>query len=112
MIFKIDEVLKSKHKSMNWLSEVTNIAYPNILKLCKGENKSIKANTIDKICTALQCNIEDILQPQQHTQTLYRLTSYNLSKGLDEEVTDLIQDIGIEEVKNILLNAKNNSNNK
>ncbi|MEG1309387.1 MAG: helix-turn-helix transcriptional regulator [Bacilli bacterium] len=110
MIFKINEVLKSRNKNMMWLSEVTNIAYPNILKLCKGENKSIKANTIDKICTALQCNIEDILKSESHTKTLYRLTSYSINKGLDDEVTDLINDIGMEEVKNILLNAKSKPN--
>ncbi|MDK0617136.1 helix-turn-helix transcriptional regulator [Clostridium perfringens] len=108
MLFNINEKLKESGNSMLWLSEVTNISYPNILKICKGENKSIKVETIDKICTALDCHVQDILKDEKHDETIRRMyikqnpslnDLQNAIYSLSEEEFKLLEQV-IKEKKN------------
>ena len=64
MIIKIDSVLKERKKTRNWLSEETGITYTNICNLCNGKTTSIQFDKIEKICSVLDCSIEDLLQPE------------------------------------------------
>jgi putative transcriptional regulator len=57
----IDELLESKNKTRYWLAKETGVAYPNIMKLCNNETESIKFDILEKICTVLDCGINDIL---------------------------------------------------
>lgn len=113
MKFKINEKLKEKGKTMTWLSEMTNITLTNISKLCKGENKSIKTNTIDKICTALDCKIEDILEATKHEKTYERKAMYELLSTSPENFDlfrALIDKVGIDGLKK-LASSDTKSNN-
>ena len=64
MIIKIDSILKECKKSRNWLSEETGITYTNICNLCNGKTTSIQFDKIEKICSVLNCSIQDILEPE------------------------------------------------
>ncbi|MPM90169.1 hypothetical protein SDC9_137286 [bioreactor metagenome] len=61
-IIKIAEVLESKGKTKYWLSKETGITYPNLDKLIKNETSSIKFDFLEKICTALDCELSDIIE--------------------------------------------------
>ncbi|QUH20215.1 helix-turn-helix domain-containing protein [Alkaliphilus sp. B6464] len=58
---KLEEVLKTNDKTMYWLSKETNIAYNNLSNLTKGKNKSISFDVLEKICIALDCTPNDII---------------------------------------------------
>jgi putative transcriptional regulator len=69
VIFKLADVLNEKDKSMYWLSKETGIR-PNTISQWVNNNvlteeekvKSISVDNINKICKALQCNVEDLFQ--------------------------------------------------
>lgn len=73
MKVKVDELLKEHQRSKYWLAKVTNITYSNISKICSGDIKSIKLKSLDKIATALDVGVEDILQIEEHVKTTQRL---------------------------------------
>ena len=62
MKIKIDKVLEQQNRSIYWLAKQTDISYNNLLNLIKGKNKSISFEVLKKICIALNCAIEDILE--------------------------------------------------
>lgn len=62
MIIAIDEILQAKNKTRYWLSKEAGVTYPNIMKLCNNETESIKFEILEKICLALDCTPNDILQ--------------------------------------------------
>ena len=75
MKVNINQLLEQSGKTKYWLSKATNITYPNIMKLCNEEipPKTIKLETLDKICTALKCNVQDILENEIDGMTQTRL---------------------------------------
>lgn len=73
MKVKVDELLKEHQRSKYWLSKVTHITYSNICNICNGDIKSIKLESLDKIATALDVGVDDILQVEEHLETTQRL---------------------------------------
>ena len=66
---KIDKILKEKNKSKYWFSQQTGIAPNNINKIYRNETSSIAFDTLEKICKALDCSINDLFEsndPQMH----------------------------------------------
>lgn len=61
VIFKIDEILKQQEHSRYWLAKTTGIAENNVGNICKNKVKQIKLETLDKICIALDCELQDII---------------------------------------------------
>ncbi|MBS5935194.1 MAG: helix-turn-helix transcriptional regulator [Clostridiales bacterium] len=57
----IDKKLKELSKSRYWLAKETGISYPTIKYLCDNATDSVRFDTIEKICQALQCDICDII---------------------------------------------------
>lgn len=51
--------LAKRGLNKKWLHEQLNISSGTIAKFAKGE--SVQLSTIEKICVALDCNIEDII---------------------------------------------------
>lgn len=90
---KINIILEQQNKSMYWLSKVTGISYKNIHNLCNEDNpiKSIKLNTIDKICTALNCTPNDLFEPNIDLQTLIYMYQNNPSLNLEEKLRDVVR---------------------
>ncbi|CAG7839911.1 hypothetical protein CLOHAE12215_01327 [Clostridium haemolyticum] len=58
----VKKILNEKKMSMYALSKATGISPNNLNKLIKNETNSIKFDTLEKICTALECDIIDILK--------------------------------------------------
>lgn len=60
--FNLEEILQEQNKSMYWLSKQTGISQNSISKIVKNETTGINFDTLEKICLALECNIEDVLK--------------------------------------------------
>lgn len=77
---KINEILKEQGKTSYWLGKQTGISQNNIGKICNGETSTIRFDTIEKICKALNCSINDIFvtdDPQLKRLLVY---SHELSR--------------------------------
>jgi putative transcriptional regulator len=59
---KVNDILDKKNLSVYYLSKKTEISYNNLSKLIKGETRSISFEIIDKICSALDCEVGDIIE--------------------------------------------------
>ena len=59
---KIDKILKEQDKSLYWLAKATELSYPTIHRLVNNKTSSISFDTLEKICLALDVDIEDILK--------------------------------------------------
>lgn len=59
---KLKEVLDKKQKSAYWLSKTTGIATNAISKMCNQETTSIHFETLEKICLALDCTLDDLFE--------------------------------------------------
>ena len=59
---KIGQLLEQKNHSAYWLSKQTGIAPNNIGKICNGETSTIRFDTIEKFCLALNCSINDLFE--------------------------------------------------
>ena len=57
---RINEILEEKNLTPYWLGKQTGISQNNILKICNGETSTIRFDTIEKICTTLDCSISDL----------------------------------------------------
>lgn len=58
---RIKEVLKEKSKTKYWLIKTTEMEYQALSKIMNNETTSIRFDTLEKICNALDCDISDIL---------------------------------------------------
>ncbi len=66
---KLKQLLEEKDKTMYWLSKQTGIRPNTISQWVNNEElsedkkvKSISLEALDKICTALDCRVEDIIE--------------------------------------------------
>lgn len=62
LTLKIKEILTQQNKTPYWLGRQTGISQNNIGKICNGETSTIRFDTLEKICKALNCSINDIFQ--------------------------------------------------
>ena len=59
---KLDEMLKSRGMSKNKLSHKAEMQRTQINNYCKNEITRLDTDVLARICTALDCKIEDILE--------------------------------------------------
>ena len=59
---KVNKILEKKGLTPYWLGKQTGISQNNILKICNGETSTIRFDTIEKICKALECSINDLFE--------------------------------------------------
>lgn len=62
IIINIDVMLARRKMSVTELAEKVGITLANISVLKNGKAKAIKIETLNKICTALNCQPGDILE--------------------------------------------------
>ncbi len=62
VIFKIDEVLEEKNISKNKLEKEANLQGTQLNSYCNNRVKRIDLLTLAKICSVLDCKIEDIME--------------------------------------------------
>ena len=83
---RINEILEKENRSMYWLSKKTGISANNIQKMCNGETNSIRFTSIETICKALNCSINDLFD--SNDPTLQRLIKNNDSTNQSKSGTD------------------------
>lgn len=62
VIIKIDQVLKERKISKNKLQKEANLQRTQLNSYCNNKVKRLDLDTIAKICFALDCKIEDVLE--------------------------------------------------
>ena len=76
---RVNEILESKGKTPYWLGKQTGISQNNIGKICNGETSTIRFDTLEKICDALDCSIEELFSSdddKRKQQMLERFQMY------------------------------------
>ena len=62
MKITLNQTLEQKGKSQYWLAHNTGIAASTINNLCNGKTSSIQFDVLQKICNALECNVNDVIE--------------------------------------------------
>ena len=62
IIINLDVKLAKRKKSLNELSEKVGITLANLSILKNNKAKAIRFSTLDAICKALDCKVEDIIE--------------------------------------------------
>ncbi len=58
---QLEQILKTKGKSLYWLAKQTGISYNALAKINKNEVSRLELDTIEKICVNLDCGAGDLL---------------------------------------------------
>lgn len=62
ILIKLNKALEKREKSLYWLSASSGVSYVSLWKLSKKESqRSINLDILSKICSALNCPIQEIL---------------------------------------------------
>lgn len=78
---KINQLLEQNNRSAYWLSKQTGISPNNMGRICNGETSTIRFDTIEKICLALNCSINDLFESNNQKMQ-------NLISGHDKDKSD------------------------
>lgn len=64
----LDVMMARRKMSLNELSDKVGITLANLSVLKNNKAKAIRFSTLDAICKALNCNVEDIIEyvPDEH----------------------------------------------
>ena len=62
IILRLDRVMADRKMSLNELSEKVGITLANLSVLKNNKAKAIRFSTLDAICKALDCKVEDIME--------------------------------------------------
>ena len=74
LLLRVNKILEKKGLTPYWLGKQTGISQNNILKICNSETSTIRFDTIEKICKALECSINDLFESDD--PQMNRLLSY------------------------------------
>ena len=62
VVINLDVMMAKRKMSLNELSEKVGITLANLSILKNNKAKAIRFSTLDAICKALDCRVEDILE--------------------------------------------------
>lgn len=62
ILINLDVIMAKRKMSLNELSDKVGITLANLSVLKNNKAKAIRFSTLDAICKALDCNVEDILE--------------------------------------------------
>ena len=62
IIINLDVMMAKRKRSLNQLSEKVGITLANLSILKNNKAKAIRFSTLDAICKALDCRVEDIVE--------------------------------------------------
>ena len=85
---KINKILEEQGKTPYWLGKQTGISQNNILKICNGETSTIRFDTLEKICKALNCSINDLFTTNDQTMQRLLTYTYGINRIINKEESD------------------------
>ena len=85
---KINKILEKQGKTPYWLGKQTGISQNNILKICNGETSTIRFDTLEKICKALNCSINDLFTTNDQTMQRLLTYAYKINELNDKDKSD------------------------
>ena len=85
---KINKILEEQGKTPYWLGKQTGISQNNILKICNGETSTIRFDTLEKICKALNCSINDLFTTNDQTMQRLLTYAYKINELNDKDKSD------------------------
>ncbi len=56
----VQELLESRHKSRYWLVKHMQTTYKTVNKICDNSLTGLQLETIEKLCTLLECTPNDL----------------------------------------------------
>lgn len=59
---RIKELLEERGRTKYWLNKQTNIDYKNLCHIIEDETNSIRFDTMEKLCTVLECTPNDLFE--------------------------------------------------
>lgn len=62
LYINIKDLLKKKGKTKYWLVKETGMEYQSLSAIMNNETKGIKFDTIEKLCSVLECTPNDLLK--------------------------------------------------
>ena len=62
IIINLDVVMAKRKMSLNELSEAVGITLANLSVLKNNKAKAIRFSTLESLCRALDCKVEDIIE--------------------------------------------------
>lgn len=65
IIFKLETILKERKLSKNRLSTMSGVRFDTIQRFCKGDLSRIDLDILCRLCSALECEIQDIIEYQK-----------------------------------------------
>ncbi len=69
MEIRIDQLLEKKRRTFYWLAKETGISHTTLWRLKKGKARGINFDTLEKLCTALECRPGDVLSLNDENKT-------------------------------------------
>ena len=69
IIINLDVMMAKRKMSLNELSEKVGITLANLSILKNNKAKAIRFSTLDAICRALDCSVEDIIEYRNDNPT-------------------------------------------
>ena len=85
---KINKILEEQGKTPYWLGKQTGISQNNILKICNGETSTIRFDTLEKICKALNCSINDLFTTNDPTMQRLLTYAYKINELNNKDKSD------------------------
>ncbi|HLA12016.1 MAG TPA: helix-turn-helix transcriptional regulator [Pyrinomonadaceae bacterium] len=68
----IDQLLEKRGRTFYWLSKETGISHTTLWRLKKGRALGINFDTLEKLCTTLQCQPGDVFSLNKEKQASQR----------------------------------------
>ena len=68
IVINLDVMMAKRKMSLNELSEKVGISLANLSILKNNKAKAIRFSTLNAICMALECKVEDILEYREGEQ--------------------------------------------
>ena len=59
---RVDELLEKRGRSFYWLAKETGMSHTTLWRLKKGRARGINFETLEKICSALNCQPGDVIR--------------------------------------------------
>ncbi len=71
IVINLDVIMAKRKISLNELSEKVGITLANLSILKNNKAKAIRFSTLDAICKALNCKVEDIIEYIDSPENMY-----------------------------------------